>query len=125
MAQGHSLEGNSATEYSIHLRGKAAVPPDTKIVVADEAPWSEGINAYDEPQFRLYLRLLDAVAAKASNIEICKILFGIDAEREPARAQKCLESHLRRARWMTEHGYRELLRRDGAPPTQPPSRAMH
>lgn len=125
MPQGHSLEGNSATEYSIHLQDRAAVPPVTKFAIADEAPWSDAINAYDEAQFRLYLRLLDAVEAKASNSEICKILFGIDAEREPTRAQKCLESHLRRARWMTEHGYRELLRRDGTPPAQPPSRATH
>jgi hypothetical protein len=101
------------------------VPPDTKIAVADEAPWSDGINAYDEAQFRLYLRLLDAVEANAANDEICKVLFNIDAEREPARAQKCLESHLRRARWMTEHGYRELLRRDGTAKPAPPSRAKH
>jgi len=101
------------------------VPPVTKIAVADEAPWSDAINAYDEAQFRLYLRLLDAVEAKASHAEICKVLFDIDAEREPARAKKCLESHLRRARWMTEHGYRELLRRDGVPQPAPPSRAKH
>lgn len=97
----------------------------TPITIADEAPWSDGINAYDEAQFRLYLRLLDAVEAKASNAEICKVLFDIDAEREPARAQKCLESHLRRARWMTECGYRELLRRDGSAKLAPPSRAKH
>lgn len=66
----------------------------TQIMIAGEALWSDGINAYDEAQFRLYLRLLDAVEANASNTEICKILFGIYAEREPARAKKCLESHL-------------------------------
>lgn len=97
----------------------------SQIQIADEAPWSDQINAYDEAQFRLYLRLLDAVEAKASNAEICKVLFDIDAEREPARAQRCLESHLRRARWMTEHGYRELLRRDGTAKPPPPSRAKH
>lgn len=101
------------------------MPSVNKLAIADEAPWSDAINAYDEAQFRLYLRLLDAVEAKASNSEICKILFGIDAEREPTRAQKCLESHLRRARWMTEHGYRELLHRDGIAKPPPPSRAKH
>jgi len=94
-------------------------------LIADEAPWSDQINAYDEAQFRLYLRLLDAVDAKASNTEICKVLFGIDAEREPVRAQKCIQSHLRRARWMTEHGYRELLQRNGKPPSTAPSSAKH
>ena len=101
------------------------MPPVAKFAIADEAPWSDKINAYDQAQFRLYLRLLDAVEAKASTTEICKILFGIDAEREPVRAQKCLESHLRRARWMTEHGYRELLRRDGTSPAPLLSHIKH
>ena len=99
--------------------------PVTKFAVADEAPWSDKINAYDEAQFRLYLRLLDAIEAKASNTQICKILFDIDAEHEPERAQKCLESHLRRARWMTQHGYRELLRRDGTSPAPLQADAKH
>lgn len=101
------------------------MPSITKLAIADEAPWSDQINAYDEAQFRLYLRLLDAIEAKASNVEICKVLFDIDAEREPARAQRCLESHLRRARWMTERGYRELLSRDGKPQSAQPSGAKH
>jgi hypothetical protein len=33
-----------------------------------------------------------------------------DPERDPARARRALDSHLARARWMTERGYRYLLR---------------
>ena len=36
--------------------------------------------------------------------------FGIDPDREPERAQRVHHSHLARARWMTEHGYRQLVR---------------
>jgi hypothetical protein len=34
----------------------------------------------------------------------------IDPEREPVRAKQAYESHLTRAKWMTEQGYRHLLR---------------
>jgi hypothetical protein len=36
-------------------------------------------------------------------------VLGIDPANEPARAKQALDSHLRRAHWMTEHGYRHLL----------------
>jgi hypothetical protein len=34
----------------------------------------------------------------------------IDPDREPDRARHAFDSHLARAKWMTEHGYRHLLR---------------
>ena len=57
----------------------------------------------------LYLRLFDAAESGASLQEVSEILFGIDAAEEPERAKKMYDSHLARARWMTEHGYRKLL----------------
>ena len=55
-----------------------------------------------------------AVAQKAydtgaSDAEMCRIILSIDAAKEPDRARRALASHLKRARWMTEHGYRHLL----------------
>jgi len=46
--------------------------------------------------------------------EVARIVLHIDPSREPARAWRAWESHLARAKWMTEHGYRRLLR-SGAP----------
>jgi hypothetical protein len=46
-----------------------------------------------------------------------RIVLHIDPIREPTRAWKAFESHLSRAKWMTEHGYRHLLR-DGAFPSR-------
>ncbi|MDE2135728.1 MAG: DUF2285 domain-containing protein [Alphaproteobacteria bacterium] len=77
--------------------------------IEDEVPWSDKITRYDEAHFVAYLRLLDASAAGASDADMCRFVLGIDAAKEPDRAKRALESHLRRARWMTEHGYRHLL----------------
>ena len=82
---------------------------DPPLAIADEVPWSEKITKYDEAHFVSYLRLLDASVSGASDAEMCRIVLGIDAAKEPDRAKRALESHLRRARWMTEHGYRHLL----------------
>ncbi len=37
------------------------------------------------------------------------VLFGLDPAQEPCRAKIVHESHLARARWMTETGYQHLL----------------
>lgn len=77
--------------------------------IVDDAPWSDGLTDYDREHFVVYLRLLDASAEGAKDDEMCRIVLGIDPEKEPDRAKRALESHLRRARWMTENGYRHLL----------------
>ena len=41
--------------------------------------------------------------------EIAHYLFGINAEDEPERARRVHDSHLVRAHWVAEQGYRELL----------------
>ena len=42
--------------------------------------------------------------------EVARIVLHIDPEQEPDRAKRAWESHLARARWMTEAGYQHLLR---------------
>jgi hypothetical protein len=61
-----------------------------------------------------YLRLLDADAEGADWREVANVVLHIDPDREPERAKRAWESHLARAKWMTESGYRHLLR-GGAP----------
>ena len=46
-----------------------------------------------------------------THAEAVEILFGICPATEPDRAQRVHASHLARAHWMTEHGYRQLRRR--------------
>ena len=83
--------------------------PSRNPPIADEVPWSDHVTTYDSEHFTVYLCLLDAATDGASAEEMSRIVLGIDLTNEPARAKQALDSHLRRARWMTEHGYRHLL----------------
>ncbi|MFG1230254.1 DNA -binding domain-containing protein [Xanthobacter wiegelii] len=75
----------------------------------DIAPASADLTDYDRAHIKLYMRLLDATAEGADWREAVVVLFGIDPVREPDRAQGVHDSHLARARWMTETGYKYLL----------------
>ena len=82
--------------------------------VSDIAPTELVLTGYDEEHLITYLRLLDADADGADWREVANIVLHIDPDREPDRARRAWESHLARAKWMTESGYRHLLR-GGAP----------
>ncbi|MBN9565986.1 MAG: DUF2285 domain-containing protein [Alphaproteobacteria bacterium] len=82
--------------------------------VDDLAPTAAMLTGYDERHLVTYLRLLDADAEGAHWEKVAKIVLHIDPAREPERARQAWESHLARARWMTEKGYRHLLE-GGAP----------
>lgn len=68
------------------------------------------LTSYDRERMKLYLRLLDAATDGADWREAVEILFGLDPDRDPDRTRHVHDSHLARARWMTEHGYRQLAR---------------
>ncbi|MEZ5785700.1 MAG: DUF2285 domain-containing protein [Xanthobacteraceae bacterium] len=82
--------------------------------VADQAPTADVLTAYDQNHAVIYLRLLDAEAEGADWTEVARIVLHIDPTREPERARRAWETHLARAKWMTSHGFRHLLR--GGPP---------
>ena len=77
--------------------------------VSDTAPTESVLTGYDEQHLVTYLRLLDADAEAAHWREVAKVVLHIDSDREPERARRAWESHLARAKWMTENGYRHLL----------------
>ena len=64
---------------------------------------------YDHEHLVTYLRLLDADTEGADWAEVARIVLHIDPKQEPERARRAWESHLTRAKWMMEHGYRDLL----------------
>ena len=78
----------------------------------DRAPDSPQLTTYDERHLVAYLRLLDAEADRADWKEIAAVIFGIDVAADPDRAKIMHDSHLARARWMTEVGYAHLLGSD-------------
>jgi Uncharacterized conserved protein (DUF2285) len=63
-----------------------------------------------DAHFRIALRLLDADAEGADWREAVRVALHLDPEHESDRARRAFESHLSRAKWMTERGYRHLLR---------------
>ena len=77
---------------------------------ADTAPSDSVLTAYDEEHAITYLRLLDADAEGADWREVARVVLHLDPQHESDRAGRAFESHLTRAKWMTEHGYRHLLR---------------
>ena len=81
----------------------------------DEPPQAACVTPYDERHLVTYLAILDASEAEADWREVAKQLFGVDADCEPDRARRIYESHLARARWMTETGYRDLVGRGRKP----------
>ena len=76
--------------------------------VADVAPADASVTAYDEHHVITYMRLLQAEGENAEWQEIARLVLRVDPEREPDRARKAYESHLARAKWITERG--RLLR---------------
>jgi Uncharacterized conserved protein (DUF2285) len=82
--------------------------------VADLAPEDDGLTDYDRKHFATYLRLLDAEAEGADWAEVARIVLRIDPSKQRGRARLAWESHLARAKWMTQHGYQHLLRGGGA-----------
>ncbi len=81
----------------------------TKPNFKDSPPLTDRVNAYDEAHLATYLRLLDAAEEGADWREVVNIVFVIDVTSDPERAKRIHDSHLARARWMTENGYRHLL----------------
>jgi hypothetical protein len=85
------------------------VMPELDPDIVDDVPWSESITSYDETHFITYLRLLDADADGADWREVARIVLRRDPLVDSDRTRRCWEAHLRRAKWMTETGYRKLL----------------
>ena len=75
----------------------------------DRAPDVSQLTAYDKSHLVDYLRLLDAEDEGADWQEVAARILGIDAIAEPLRAKTMHDTHLARARWMTEVGYAYLL----------------
>jgi Uncharacterized conserved protein (DUF2285) len=85
------------------------MPPLPDPDVADIAPSGPDLTVYDEKHGITYLRMLDADAEGADWREVTRIVLHINPDHDPDHARRAFDSHLARARWMTEVGYRQLL----------------
>ncbi|RWO26683.1 DUF2285 domain-containing protein [Mesorhizobium sp.] len=75
----------------------------------DSPPNVDAITDYDWRHRITYLRLFDAARDGADWREAVEIIFGFDVDAHPERAKRIYDSHLARARWMSEVGYRYLV----------------
>jgi hypothetical protein len=80
--------------------------------VADLTPNDPALTGYDEEHLVTYLRMLDTNADGADWREVSLIVLHIDPGREPDRVRRAFDGHLARARWMSDSGCKQLLRRD-------------
>ncbi|MDA9405778.1 DUF2285 domain-containing protein [Bradyrhizobium sp. CCBAU 45384] len=87
---------------------KPQLDPD----VADVAPNEPALTTYDEQHVVTYIRLLQAESEGADWMEAARIVLHIDPGREPDRARSAYQSHVARAKWVTEQG--RLLRGTGS-----------
>lgn len=79
---------------------KVPLDPD----VADVAPTDSELTRYDEQHVVTYARLLQAESEGADWREVVRIVLHIDPDREPDRARVAYQSHLARAKWVSEQG---------------------
>jgi len=73
------------------------------------APQDASLTDYDRDHAVTYLRLLDAEEAGADWQEVSRVVLGIDPRGDFERAQVMHATHLARAKWMRDGGYRDLL----------------
>jgi Uncharacterized conserved protein (DUF2285) len=107
--------GHKGSRSRPSTRQGKATPDDqtgatTSATFTDQPPQTASMSDYDRQHLALYVRLLDAADEGAEWTEVVRMLFGLDPKRDGDRARRVYDSHLARARWMTEHGYRDLLR---------------
>jgi hypothetical protein len=103
------IGGESCYTLPHALRVEAKARPMTTPPFQDRAPADDRITAYDERHFVTYLRILDASEEGVDWREVVGVVFGLDTAVEPDRARTVHDSHLARARWMAEQGYKLLL----------------
>lgn len=79
------------------------------IALLEAPPVAEEPTEYDWAHRLCYLRLLDADTAGADWREVARTVMKLDPDENPDRVHTIWQSHLRRAKWMTTHGYRAYL----------------
>jgi hypothetical protein len=90
--------------------GMKVVRPDVDgDPVADAAPSASEITDYDRRHLITYLRLLDAVRDGADEGTIARDVLKLAPGTSSERMERAYASHLARAKWMTQQGYRLLL----------------
>ena len=65
--------------------------------------------------------LLDAERDRVAWEDVAREALQIDSAKEPARARQAYETHLARAKWMANSGWRQMLRAGSFNDAKPPA----
>ena len=84
--------------------------PEAEPFIAHEAPTSQELTDYDYKLLTCYLRMLDAEEDGAEWREVAQIVLKVDPDSDYDRAKRVYDSHMARARWMTDRDQTLLLR---------------
>jgi hypothetical protein len=77
----------------------------------ESPPDSQEITEYDRRHLVDYLRLLDADSEGAGWKDAATIILGLDVDKDKEAAKSIHESHLNRAKWISQSGYAALLKK--------------
>jgi hypothetical protein len=96
--------------YLPHFLARGALPSarGDRSELAEVAPVGPIVTAYDEEHIDTYLRVLNAAQEGVEWREISRMVLRTDPDQDAERARQMFDSHLARAKWMTQH----LLRVD-------------
>lgn len=73
------------------------------------APVAEQVTAYDQAHFLTYARILDADADGIGWASGARIILGRDVDADPEAALACWDSHVKRAHWIANAGFSQIL----------------
>jgi hypothetical protein len=73
-------------------------------------PNSDTLTPYDRAHLATYLKLIDADAMNVDWKETARTVLSLDPDTHVKTAHRVYTAHLARARWMTQTGYRLLLK---------------
>ena len=77
---------------------------------AEFAPTFTDVTDYDHEHANIYRHILESVDDRTDWRAAAKLILGIDPSENPKRARHSYDSHLARARWLTEHGHIRWLK---------------
>jgi len=70
-----------------------------------DCPHADEVTEYDRKNAYLFGLMLQAEADGATPRYLAGLLFDIDADRYPVRAQSVVRSHLARAHWLQDNAF--------------------
>lgn len=77
--------------------------PDNLIRLWGACPWADEVTDYDRRHIYVFNWLLNGASEGASELDMARIIFGLDPYKNRSWALLVVRTHLDRARWLKEN----------------------